>query len=143
MSAASDHRVFHLLQLAAHRVKTHADRRSLALTGVTAAQAAVMHVISRAPDATQKAVADQLKQKESAITAMVARLMEGGFVHRAPSPTDRRAWALNLTPKGQSALSEFRAPLSELNATLTKALGGDAQVESFALDLKAILDAKL
>lgn len=143
MSAASDHRVFHLLQLAAHRVKTHADRSSLAQAGVTAAQAAVMHVIARNPGATQKQVADQLQQKEPAVTAMVARLMEGGFLARAPSATDRRAWALGLTPAGEAALAGFRAPLDELNAALTRALGGDAQVDRFAQSLKTILDADL
>lgn len=143
MSAASDHRVFHMLQLAAHKAKTHADRGALAETGVTAAQAAVMHVISRTPGATQKQVADQLKQKEPAVTAMVGRLMEGGFLARAPSPTDGRAWALRLTTRGEAALAGFRAPLDQLNAGLTRALGGDAEVERFALMLKAILDAEL
>ncbi|MES2895979.1 MAG: MarR family winged helix-turn-helix transcriptional regulator [Pseudomonadota bacterium] len=143
MTAASDHRVFHLLQLAAHRVKTHADRNSLAKAGVTAAQAAVLHVLSRTPGATQKVVADQLKQQESAITAMAARLAEAGLLVRTPSAVDRRAWALNLTPAGEAALSGFRAPLDELNATLTEVLGGEAQVEAFAVSLKAILDADL
>lgn len=143
MSAASDHRVFHLLQLAAHRVKTHADRNSLAKAGVTAAQAAVLHVLSRAPGSTQRVVAEQLQQQESAITAMAARLAESGLLVRTPSAVDRRAWALNLTPAGEAALSGFRAPLDELNATLTEALGGEAQVEAFAMSLKAILKADL
>lgn len=143
MSAASDHRVFHLLQLAAHKAKTRADRAALAESGVTAAQAAVMYVISRTPGATQKQVADQVQQKEPAVAGMVSRLLEAGLLLRAPSATDGRAWALNLTPRGEAALAGFRAPLDQINASLTNALGGEAEVERLALMLKAILDAEL
>lgn len=143
MSAASDYRVFHLLQLAAHKAKTRADRGALAETGVTAAQAAMMYVISKTPGATQKQVADQIQQKEPAVAGMVVRLLESGFLVRAPSATDGRAWALNLTPRGEAALAGFRAPLNQINARLTDALGGEAEVRQFALMLKAILDADL
>lgn len=143
MSAARDHRVFHLLQVAAHRVKTQADKRFLAGSGITAAQAAVLHVIARHPDATQRTVAQELKQQESAVTAMTGRLMDAGMLSRTQSLVDRRAWALNLTPKGETALAGFTTPLDELNAALTQALGGDAEVAAFAASLKALLDAEL
>jgi len=143
MSAARDHRVFHMLQLAAHKLKTRADRVALAETGVTAAQAAVMHVIASAPGTTQRQVADQLQQKEPAVAGMVARLLESGFLSRTPSLTDGRAWALSLTPSGEAAIAGFRKPLDQINAQLTEALGGEEEVERFALMLKAILDADL
>lgn len=140
MDPAGRERLYHLLQTAAHRLKTRADRDSQGVAGVTAAQAAVMFVIARERATTQRRVAEQLKLNESAVTGMVGRLMEAGFVSRAPSPTDGRAWTVTLTPAGEAALDRFRVNLDALNADITAALGGEAEVARFADGLRAILE---
>lgn len=140
MDPAGRERLYHLLQTAAHRLKTRADRDSQGVAGVTAAQAAVMFVIARERATTQRRVAEQLKLNESAVTGMVGRLMEAGFVARAPSPTDGRAWTVTLTPAGEAALDRFRVNLDALNADITAALGGEAEVARFADGLRAILE---
>lgn len=140
MDPAGRERLYHLLQTAAHRLKTRADRDSQGVAGVTAAQAAVMFVIARERGTTQRRVAEQLKLNESAVTGMVGRLMEAGFVARAPSPTDGRAWTVTLTPAGEAALDRFRVNLDALNAEITAALGGEAEVARFADGLRAILE---
>lgn len=139
MDPAGRERLYYLLQTAAHRLKTRADRDSQGVAGVTAAQAAVMFVIARERATTQRRVAEQLKLNESAVTGMVGRLMEAGFVARAPSPTDGRAWTVTLTPAGEAALDRFRVNLDALNAEITAALGGEAEVARFADGLRAIL----
>jgi len=140
MDPAGRERLYHLLQTAAHRLKTRADRDSQGAAGVTAAQAAVMFVIAREGGTTQRRVAEQLKLNESAVTGMVGRLMEAGFVSRTPSPTDGRAWTVTLTQAGTAALERFRGNLDLLNGELTTALGGEAEVVRFAAGLRAILD---
>ncbi len=140
MDPAGRERLYHLLQTAAHRLKTRADRDSQGVAGVTAAQAAVMFVIARERGTTQRRVAEQLKLNESAVTGMVGRLMEAGFVARAPSPTDGRAWTVTLTPAGEAALDRFRVNLDALNADITAELGGEAEVARFADGLRAILE---
>ncbi len=140
MDPAGRERLYHLLQTAAHRLKTRADRDSQGVAGVTAAQAAVMFVIARERATTQRRVAEQLKLNESAVTGMVGRLMEAGFVSRAPSATDGRAWTVSLTPAGEAALDRFRVNLDALNAEITAALGGEAEVARFADGLRAILE---
>jgi len=140
MNPAGRERLYHLLQTAAHRLKTRADRDSQGTAGVTAAQAAVMFVIAREGGTTQRRVAEQLKLNESAVTGMVGRLMEAGFVSRAPSATDGRAWTVALTADGEAALERFRGNLELLNAEITAALGGEAEVAQFAAGLRAILD---
>lgn len=140
MDPAGRERLYHLLQTAAHRLKTRADRDSQGVAGVTAAQAAVMFVIARERATTQRRVAEQLKLNESAVTGMVGRLLEAGFVARAPSPTDGRAWTVSLTPAGEAALERFRVNLDALNAEITAALGGEAEVARFADGLRAILE---
>jgi MarR family transcriptional regulator, organic hydroperoxide resistance regulator len=139
MDPAGRERLYHLLQTAAHRLKTRADRDSQGAAGVTAAQAAVMFVIQREGGTTQRRVAEQLRLNESAVTAMVGRLMEAGYVARAPSATDGRAWTVSLTEAGQTALETFRVNLDAMNAEITAALGGEAEVARFAEGLKALL----
>jgi DNA-binding MarR family transcriptional regulator len=140
MDPAGRERLYHLLQTAAHRLKTRADRDSQGAAGVTAAQAAVMFVIQREGGPTQRRVAEQLKLNESALTAMVGRLMEAGFVARTPSPTDGRAWTVSLTPAGSTALETFRQKLDAMNAEITTALGGEAAVVRLAEALRALLE---
>jgi len=140
MDPAGRERLYHLLQTAAHRLKTRADRDSQAVAGVSAAQAAVMFVIQRDGGTTQRRVAEQLKLNESAVTGMVGRLMDAGLVSRTPSPTDGRAWTVALTETGAAALERFRGNLDILNREITAALGGEAEVVRFAKGLRAILE---
>jgi len=141
MDPAGRARLYHLLQTAAHRLKIRADRDSQAVAGLTAAQAAAMFVIQlEAGGTTQRRVAAQLKLQESAVTTMVGRLMEAGFVHRAPSQTDGRAWTVTLTDAGEAALAAFRIHLDAMNAQLSAALGGEDEVARFAAGLKAIIE---
>jgi len=141
MTPAAEHRIFHLLQLAAHKVKTRGDQDAQVIAGITAAQAAVLFVVRASGGATtQRAVAKQLKQQESAVTAMVGRLLGARLLTREPSAADGRAWTLRLTPKAEEALRQFRRPLDVLNARITKAVGGAAKVAALAKALKAIID---
>jgi DNA-binding MarR family transcriptional regulator len=140
MDPAGRERLYHLLQTVAHQLKTRADRDSQSAAGVTAAQAAVMFVIDRERAATQRRVAEQLRLNESAVTGMVGRLMEAGYVSRAPSPSDGRAWSVTLTEAGRSALDHFRANLDFLNRDINTALGGEAEVVRLAESLRALLE---
>lgn len=98
-----------------------------------------MFVIARDSGSTQRRIAEQLKLNESAVTGMIGRLTAAGFVSRAPSATDGRAWMVALTPVGETALERFRGNLDLLNAELTTALGGETEVAQFADKLEAIL----
>ena len=142
MSAASDHRVFHLLQITAHRLKKHIDRQALSHAGITAAQAAILYVVSENPFTSQRFVAEELGQKESAITPMVHRLVEAGVLQRGASTADGRAWSLKLTAQGKLALKRFGEGLNEYNKALTSVLGGDTRVAEFARSLNALFQAE-
>lgn len=139
MDPAGRERLYHLLQTAAHRLKARADRESEATVGVSAAQAAVLFVIAQEPGVAQRRVAEQLMLNESAVTAMVGRLIERNLVTRTSSPDDGRAWRLGLTAKGEAALGRFRTHLDRINRDLTDALGGDLAVTGLAEGLRAIL----
>lgn len=119
----ADERIYHLLQLAAHRMRVYADEQCLAAAGITTAQAAALRIISGKPGITQRGVALALKQRESAMTAMVKRLCDAQLLERQERENDSRAWALFLTEKGEGALANIRAPLDQINARLSIAIG--------------------
>lgn len=121
MTAARKARLYHRLQLAAHRAKKAADR-ALAPAGVTTAQAAVLGIVARPGGATQRDVAALLAVNESAVTTMAARLIEAGYVHRARDTADARAWRLTLAPAGEEARQEAKVRFARVNTALEAAL---------------------
>lgn len=133
----SEHRIYHLLQLAAHSVRVEADDRCLAAASITTAQAAALNVISAQPGITQRGVAMALKHRESAMTAMVKRLCEAKLLERRESGVDSRAWALFLTDKGSTALEKIREPFEQVNLRMNVAIGG-ADVQQFAKILRSL-----
>ncbi len=75
---------------------------------------------------------------QPAITLLVNRLAERGWVERVPDPSDGRAVLVSLTPLGQQTFdqlrAEYRAMLHEEMATLD-----DEEIETLA-DAVEILD---
>ncbi|MFD0903381.1 MarR family winged helix-turn-helix transcriptional regulator [Actinomadura sediminis] len=120
-----DPRLYFLLQRAAHRLRTVADRRCLAAAGVTTAQLGALLAVQDEPDATQRALARTLGLRESAVTALVARLVKAGLVARRPHPREHRAVVLELTPGGRAALRAARPEIDRFNRELRELLGDD------------------
>lgn len=118
--SASKLRVYHKLKIAAHRLQTEADSALHQASGMSTAQAAVMAVVARSKDATQRSVAEQLGINESAMTAMTTRLIGLGLVERMRNRTDARAWRLTLTPEGRAAMNRTARPFDAINARIEK-----------------------
>ncbi len=137
-------RVFHALQLASHKLHKLADQELGATTELTVAQAAALSVLRAEADAgrkgaTQKHVALALGQNESAVTAMVSRLVSMGYVTRSRSTRDARRWELALTREGQAALKATRAPFAKVNQLIDSTLSRE-EVRQLA-DMLARLSA--
>ena len=86
----------------------------------------------------QNQVAATLGLNESAVTAMVTRLVKQGLLTRARSEADSRAFDLTLTPAGDAALKATEAPFAEVNALIDAALGPDT--DAAAKGLRALSD---
>ena len=138
--SASKHRIYFLLQRAAHRLKTQADSALSETGGLTTAQAAVMTIIAKDGPITQKFIAETLMLRESAITAMVNRLRKAGYISRLRSKRDARAWELEATELGRNALEQMRETFDTVNAKLD-ALMNEDEIAQFAARLCDILDA--
>jgi len=123
-SPASQARLYHRLQVAAHRVQKSADRALLAAAEVTTAQAAVLTLVARGA-VTQREVATQLGLNESAVTAMARRLLDMGLLERVRDESDARAWQLRLSSQGRAALKRIDQPFKGINQAMETALNAD------------------
>jgi MarR family transcriptional regulator, organic hydroperoxide resistance regulator len=137
---ASKHRIYHRLQLAAHRLQKAADRSLLDAAGVTTPQAAVLATIDGQSSVTQKGVAKQLGVNESAMTAMINRLQSMGLVEKVQVENDARVWQLRLTEDGRATVLKARRPFAKLNGKIEQALNPD-EVARLANYLERIANA--
>ncbi len=140
MTIARRTRLYHKLQLASHRVQKSADLTVREASGLTTAQAAVLSIIATIPNASQRDVAGQLGLNESAVTAMVVRLIRDGFVSRERDKADRRAWVLSLTPQGMERLDAVSTPFAEINHKLEGVLT-EEEIRQLTGMLQRISDA--
>ncbi|MEM6581760.1 MAG: MarR family transcriptional regulator [Pseudomonadota bacterium] len=138
--SASKHRLYFLLQRAAHRLKTEADASLTEVSGLTTAQSAVMTIIARRGPMTQKEVADTLSQRESAVTAMAGRLIKAGLVARERSSEDARAWQLTVTDEGTAALKQVKVAFDKINAEIDQRIP-EKEMNQLADNLSAIIEA--
>lgn len=127
--SASKTRLYHRLQLAAHRLQKSADRATLAAAEITTAQAAVLLLIAADSAATQRDVARQLGFNESAMTAMVRRLLDMGLLERTRDEADARAWRLRPSGDGRAALKRIQQPFERVNHTIESVLTPDEIVQ--------------
>ncbi len=123
--SASKTRVYHRLQLAAHRIQKSADRAVMAAAEITTAQAAVLALTSTGEPVTQREVATQLGVNESGMTAMVRRLLDMGLLERVRDEADARAWRLRPSDEGRAALKRIEQPFKRINQTIETALAPD------------------
>lgn len=122
--SAADQRLYFLLQRAAHGLKNAADHRLKNAAKITTAQAAVLAVVKAEGALSQRQLADTLKQRESAMTMMVERLLKAGYISRDRSESDARAWVLSLASTGAAALAAVEEPFNEINGILDEAFSG-------------------
>ncbi|MFE5914403.1 MarR family winged helix-turn-helix transcriptional regulator [Streptomyces wedmorensis] len=132
MLPESDQRLFFLLQRAAHNLRMVADRRCLAVSGVTTAQLGALFAVRDQPGLTQQDLARTLGLGQSAVTPLVARLTTAGLVTKSTHPEQHRAVALDLTAAGAAALHTAGPEIDRFNAEVRDLLGGNGFAEAAA-----------
>jgi DNA-binding MarR family transcriptional regulator len=80
-----------------------------AMAGVelTPGQFGVLQVISRNPGLSQTELGNAIGIDRSTVVAVIDKLESRDFVVRAPSPTDRRSYALRLSERGTRLLADL------------------------------------
>ncbi|MFD5714116.1 MarR family transcriptional regulator [Streptomyces pharetrae CZA14] len=133
MPPESDHRLFFLLQRAAHNLRLTADRRCLAAAGVTTAQLGALFAVQDQPGLTQQQLARTLGLHQSAVTSLVGRLTAAGLLVRSAHPQQHRAVVLELTDAGTAALRSAGPEMDRFNTEVRDLLGDDGFAQASAM----------
>ncbi|MEM8500966.1 MAG: MarR family transcriptional regulator [Pseudomonadota bacterium] len=143
MSAAKL-RLYWRLQLAAHFSQKAADRELLATGNITTAQTGVLSVIANGTNVSQKNVALALGLNESAVTAMVRRLVALNYINISQNNTDARARVLTLTEAGKEIQEHARAPFETINEKIEATLSPTevAKLANYLERLTAAFESK-
>jgi len=101
--------------------------------GVTRPQWQTLNLLKHNPGINQGKLAEKLEVEPITLGRMIDRLQEAGLVERRDDPSDRRAWCIHLTGKGDDLLLKLR-PLAK--ETIASALEGlDAQDQARFMEL--------
>lgn len=76
--------------------------------GLTGPQFQMLALIARKKVCNVSYLADKLEVKPSAITVMIDRLVQNGYVNRRHDEQDRRAVLLSVTERGSEVLEEAK-----------------------------------
>ncbi|MWB96947.1 MarR family winged helix-turn-helix transcriptional regulator [Agromyces seonyuensis] len=91
-------------------------------TPLTTARVRVLWVLAHRGPSAQHDLADALETSPRNVTGLVDALEAAGYVRRAPHPTDRRAYLVELTAVASEQMERMRVDHAELSAALLAAV---------------------
>jgi len=100
-----------LLAQVARLMRRTFDERARSI-GITRPQWQVLSVLRHNAGIKQGGLAEILEVEPITAGRMIDRMQDAGLVERRPDPSDRRAWRLFLTDRGEE-MSEMLRPLAQ------------------------------
>ncbi|HKZ92702.1 MAG TPA: MarR family transcriptional regulator [Candidatus Limnocylindrales bacterium] len=104
---------------------------------VTMSQAKCLYVVSARPGIGMSAVAEQLGVGLSAVSGLVDRLVDHGYLERHEDPSDRRQQQVSLTAAGATVLARIRELNAEFLRTLLRGLSA-TELEALRQGISAL-----
>jgi DNA-binding MarR family transcriptional regulator len=99
---------------------------------------ALLNVIGTRDGAIQQELSALLGIDPSTMVSLIDRLESAGLANRVPSPTDRRARKVTITPQGRRRLKRARRVLAEAEDEVLRGLTRDERRELVALLRRAL-----
>ena len=93
----------------------------------------VLAALAEFGPASQAAVAGRARVYKSDLVAVLNELSDGGWIRRAPDPTDKRRNVITITPAGEARLAELDSVLSAVNNHITAPLTANERAQLFNL----------
>jgi DNA-binding MarR family transcriptional regulator len=132
---------FLIAQLGGHSARRWIER--LGEVGLEPREVMLFRHVALNEGRSQRAVAEAIGLPASRIVALVDKLEAKGWIERKPSPGDRRANILTLTPVGKASLEQIMTVSAEHEAELARGLEGDEREELVRLLSKMAVDLGL
>src|SRR5579862_3186733 len=107
-------------------------------------QMTILRLIHTRSGLTQKRIADAMRIKTANLTPLINELEANGLVSRRNSATNRRAYALYLTRKGESSLKKTKKIMADQMSIMADILDPDERkrliklLRKIALNLPAL-----
>ena len=103
-----------------HRALSRIAERSIQDTGLGLTDFAILEALLHKSSLTVGEIQSRVPLALGSMTAAVDRLEQQGLIRRTPSPYDRRARVLQLSPKGRDVVqSAFRRHAADLESAMT------------------------
>ncbi len=114
---------------------------ALASLGLTPALFAVLNVLGARDGTIQQQLSTDMGIDPSAMVKLINELEEAGLAERRRRPNDRRAWEVNITPKGRQTLQRAKRAASEVEDEILGGLTAADRRELLALLRRALASA--
>ena len=111
---------------------------TLAKLGLTPALFALLNVLGAREGAIQQELGAIMGIDPSTMVALIDQLEEAGLAKRRPSPRDRRAREVTITPKGRRLLKRARAMILEVEDEVLGGLDDGDRSQLLALLRRAL-----
>lgn len=108
-----------LILMRSYRALSHVAERSISDTGLGLTDFATLEALLHKGPLTIGEIQSRVPLALGSMTAVVDRLERRGLILRTPSPADRRARVLKLSPKGRAAVKDaFRRHAADLESAM-------------------------
>ncbi|XEC94003.1 MarR family winged helix-turn-helix transcriptional regulator [Paenibacillus tarimensis] len=108
--------------------------------GLTIQQCFILQQIADDERTTSSLLAERMEVKPSAITVIIDRLVQNGFVERLADQGDRRVTLLKLSEKGVAALKKVQNQFHVVNRRILEVLD-ESEVEPLIRSFERIAEA--
>jgi DNA-binding MarR family transcriptional regulator len=106
---------------------------TLGTVGLTPALFALLNVVGAREGAIQQELGSALGIDRSTMVALIDELESAGLAKRRPSPTDRRAREIAITPKGRRLLQRAKELIAQVEDEVLAALSAEERRELLTL----------
>lgn len=107
--------------------------RTFSVIGLRPAQFSVLSIVEKNPGLKQSEIAAALGIQRTNFVAMMDELEERGLAVREASPSDRRSYAVALTPEGRTAMKRAHALLEDHENRMAARLSESERAELMRL----------
>jgi DNA-binding MarR family transcriptional regulator len=113
------HRLFWLLDRAAHAVRQRLEKRARAELGVSTVQVGALLFLVENDGCLHKHLAEALGIQPAAVSGLVERMHTAGLVQTRASQTDARAQHLHATATGKKLAAKAGPVIAEMQTALS------------------------
>ncbi|HOK06585.1 MAG TPA: MarR family transcriptional regulator [Syntrophales bacterium] len=135
--AQGEDRLIFLLFTAQNKLRTYINAALAAAEAkVTIVQAGILFLLKERDGRTMSDLSQYLGVDNSTLTGLVDRLERAGLVVRRPSPSDRRALIVEITPAGREEAQRAKGVIRPINEAIKEGFAPE-EIAAF----KAVLGA--